>query len=462
MSLASFSNAAIDTALQFTALVEATSENDRICLGQCLTLADGMNDDEEDEDSANEMTGDEKEQDSCTKRKVPFEPTLEDFRRFQEGWNECTSTQVFEYGPGFEDFKIKIDYEDIHYNGSLSELLKEYSWTASDQKEVVQCLWTKAPSSGYGDMKEMETKFDTSVRNAKELLWEKGVTAEKIMIQKISELWSDHMSPKDVRVEPYKMNIYGPGGHFQEHRDTPEKDLVGTFLVGLGDTSDSCLTVDKVHHWRSKAGSWCAFYPDVGHKIDMINSGYRATLAFKVFSDKPEAIPNNYNVRRIVDEMLSQWERPYGFILHHKYSLADVTLKGCDCTLQSLLSVVPGTRLRLVPVVVKYKANKPYEEKTESYTGVYPILAETVLHCENGKKAVRLDVLDPDIQALCGSDTPFFEMEQILKWKHEETSAVAYTGNNSENGSVNSVYIAKALLVLDSTNKRAKTDQGSS
>ena len=40
------------------------------------------------------------------------------------------------------------------------------------------------------------------------------------------------MKPKNVRAEPYKINFYIKGsGHFTWHFDTPNENLVGTFLL---------------------------------------------------------------------------------------------------------------------------------------------------------------------------------------------------------------------------------------
>ena len=92
-----------------------------------------------------------------------------------------------------------------------------------------------------------------------------------------------------MRAVPYKLNIYGPGGHFSAHKDTPAADLVGSALIGLGDTSDEqagLLLETKPELWRADAGSWIMFYPDVVHEVKKVTSGYRATLAFKMVYTK--------------------------------------------------------------------------------------------------------------------------------------------------------------------------------
>lgn len=110
---------------------------------------------------------------------------------------------------------------------------------------------------------------------------------------RIQKLWKEHFVPGNVRAEPYKIHIYGPGGHFKSHRDTPEKDLVGTFLVGLGDTSSSSAGNFRIAEKTSRAErcSWVAFHPDVIHEVTKLVDGYRAVIAFKMFrvpDDEPE------------------------------------------------------------------------------------------------------------------------------------------------------------------------------
>ncbi|KDQ55549.1 hypothetical protein JAAARDRAFT_195404 [Jaapia argillacea MUCL 33604] len=61
------------------------------------------------------------------------------------------------------------------------------------------------------------------------------------------------------RVEPYKIHLYAPGGHFRPHRDTPSTNLVGTFLLGLGDSTHSrYLNVDGMK-LSAEGGTWYTF-----------------------------------------------------------------------------------------------------------------------------------------------------------------------------------------------------------
>jgi len=87
-------------------------------------------------------------------------------------------------------------------------------------------------------MQSLETKVDSEVRNAREIL-ASNFQVKPEFLRQIQKLWSEHFLPRNVRAE-LPIRLYGPGGHFKSHRDsTPETNLVGTFLVGFSDTSST-------------------------------------------------------------------------------------------------------------------------------------------------------------------------------------------------------------------------------
>ena len=85
--------------------------------------------------------------------------------------------------------------------------------------------------AGYGDVAAQETKIDPEIRKAFEMKSSEFSCNDSIL-EVLAREWSKHFIPRKVRVESYKIHIYPPGGHFKTHRDTPEKDLVGTFVIG--------------------------------------------------------------------------------------------------------------------------------------------------------------------------------------------------------------------------------------
>ena len=71
----------------------------------------------------------------------------------------------------------------------------------------------------------------------------------------VERLWAEHFWPRAVRVEPYKLNVHGPGDRFAAHKNTPASGLMSTFLLGLGDTSDGKFMFSHKDTWdRVAAG----------------------------------------------------------------------------------------------------------------------------------------------------------------------------------------------------------------
>jgi hypothetical protein len=228
----------------------------------------------------------------------------------------------------------------LPYSGSLLEL----------PLSLLQSLWHSAPISPCGDATSQETGVDLNVRYAKELAAGRDFTVSQRLLDRLADLWHKHMMPKGVRVEAYKLNLYGEGGHFAPHKDTPAApNLVGTILVGLHDSadegaghqiwtskhravqgadeqvrvipapqngeacvqaaahssSDPSISADSTCSsassstsssnnsdagasvvWRSTPGSVICFYPDVTHAVLPVKRGMRATIEFNVFALK--------------------------------------------------------------------------------------------------------------------------------------------------------------------------------
>jgi hypothetical protein len=137
------------------------------------------------------------------------------------------------------------------------------------------------------------------VRNARELSADDDeFTVTEDVLRRVEQLWASRLEPQRVRAQAYKINIYGPGGRFLLHRDTPERALVGTFLLMLyGDDSRYALVchppfplhAGQACYWYGAHSGWCAFYPDVPHSVEPRESGphcggVRITLAFKIFA----------------------------------------------------------------------------------------------------------------------------------------------------------------------------------
>ncbi|TBU42391.1 hypothetical protein BD309DRAFT_991719 [Dichomitus squalens] len=323
-----------------------------------------------------------------------------------------------------------------------------------------------ADASGYGDVREQVTKVDHTVRRAREIP-ASDFEVEPALLERIAALWDEHFFPNSgVRVEPYKIHLYGPGDHFSVHRDTPQKDLVGTFLMGLGDTSyDGGLNVDGTRYGADE-GHWCAFYPDVPHSVKDVH-GYRATLAFKLFraSDTDEDTSTSSQVRQQVSQLVEALEAPFGILLQRKYCLGTTSFSGFDALLLSSLRALANVDVRHLPVVLgSYfewgshdKNDRDNDWEMSCTTAVYPFT--------KGHVDALLDYVEtghrPNNQAECGAPwldgvkhVPFFSLDlkqSLYTYKEEEEETCNYTGNEAQAWREDSVYLSYALLVLPRT-----------
>jgi hypothetical protein len=51
--------------------------------------------------------------------------------------------------------------------------------------------------------------------------------------------------------------------------------------------------------WSGSDNAWCAFYPDIPHRVNEVKSGYRAILNFKIFVKEPASQPWGENIKYV-------------------------------------------------------------------------------------------------------------------------------------------------------------------
>ncbi|KIM42955.1 hypothetical protein M413DRAFT_69792 [Hebeloma cylindrosporum] len=108
-----------------------------------------------------------------------------------------------------------------------------------------------------------------------------------------------------IKVELYKLNVYGPGSFFKPHVDTPRSEsMVGSLVVVLPTKheggsllfrhegqefsfdSANAMALDKN---GVPQAPFVAFYSDVEHEVSVVNSGYRVTLTYNLHLVKPNS-----------------------------------------------------------------------------------------------------------------------------------------------------------------------------
>ena len=95
-----------------------------------------------------------------------------------------------------------------------------------------------------------------------------------------------------VRADLVKLNIYGPGGFFKSHVDSPQGDAFGSLVVFLPNAFEGgVLNVEHESESREynfggkdccQCLNWVAFFNDCVHWITEVTAGYRLTLSYNL------------------------------------------------------------------------------------------------------------------------------------------------------------------------------------
>ncbi|KAG6915529.1 hypothetical protein DXG01_011026 [Tephrocybe rancida] len=369
---------------------------------------------------------------------------------------------AYRMGKFEKPFNLTITRARCEFTGSISP----DKYGSAPKLEV---LYDNAAISGYGDNQALENKVDPTVRDAREITSDE-FSVEPELLERISATWEAHFSAHArVRAAPYKIHVYGPGGHFKSHRDTPEKDLVGTFLIGIGDTiwgwdyldeyyerldqkkkTDGCFHIDG-RSLRAKIGTWVAFFPDVPHSISALPAkAYRAVIAFKVFRDGDEgqlASAHQLVLQSRAETVLHAIPRPFGILLDHVYHMDITHLNGYDTTLLEAVKQRPDSIVHMFPVRLWTDSKVYYDDENEE--------GEPLIY--NGRST---PTLEKEARAYVHlQKIPFFcrDFDRSAGVWHKEQEEINYRGNEADGNRETSVYLSYALLVLP---KDGRPDKG--
>ena len=246
--------------------------------------------------------------------------------------------------------------------------------------------------SAFGDLIAGETKVDTTVRDASEV-----VPAEDTVIAvgpdleralpSLTAAVRKHLFPgRDghIKLRLHKVAVYGPRGLFKRHVDTPRPGVLGTVVVessrGLvlhDPYTGATVSADLTHAHQTTA---FAFFSHVPHEVlpNPHMSGSRVSVVYDIVDGgseydgegadgpPPRAYPKVVRIGQVdkgalvawVDECLAPETRraPLNVMCSNTYSYAEVAaglLKGCDVDMRDLVlqRLPPGTAVEVRPVV---------------------------------------------------------------------------------------------------------------
>lgn len=364
-----------------------------------------------------------------------------------------------QYGGGFDDeedekldniYKLKDAlmgnyYSEFSIPDEFSIRLGEYSGTLNISQSDLKTLFDKAEDSPFGDVKNLETKIDKDVRDAKEIT---DIDIDPNLITRIQEEWEKSLFPSKVRVVPYKLNMYSSKGKFQEHLDTPDKDLVGTALISLWSGNvNSYLEISDVNKernttWRPDAPSCILFYSDCPHQVRKSwgeNDNIRATLAFKIYAESGNSSFTDFqieNAQRHLKPLLTQ--EKVGFILEHGYSLSTNALKGTDAVLIQALEKM-GHKCLIIPILHHFTLESYHQNDDHFSSSIYPLREE------------ELDYLlgKSELQDFPHKNYHFYIMnDKFYYWRNEHQDFCEWTGNESNPENQDSIYLSRAVILL--------------
>jgi hypothetical protein len=187
-----------------------------------------------------------------------------------------------------------------------------------------------------------------------------------------------------ITAELYKINSYGPGGMFKEHRDTPRgNDHRGTLVVALPTDFEGGEFIlrkegeEMKFDWSTSGRKdhprdlhWVYFHAHISHEILPVKTGHRLTVSYHIFgSHEIEYKPSlqiegpsksnlnlEFKLTTLFSSLISAYKNPrflpkgsrLAFGLDHEYGVAGVRkviflddyYKGKDAVLVSVLKAM--------------------------------------------------------------------------------------------------------------------------
>lgn len=370
----------------------------------------------------------------------------------------------------------------------------------------IDALTDMSRPSHFGDLRTNETVYDEQVRLAREIeadnlrlceLSTKGSSHKEISWQELPrfhELCATIESALHLNcyceLKFQKLNIYGEGGFFRPHVDTPiVPNMIGTAVINLPTVYTGGQFIVRhagtSHTWNfggdiisDKPQLPCvAFYGDCQHEVMRVESGHRVTLTFAILpvNKRKYATPSKKYIAggvtqteqaSTVDRIIKSaseygksaraQKKPLAVVLSHKYTNSETTdlsphgLKGVDKTIYDSLSKV--FRCTLKHVVVRHCLTRSTNENIGS--------EQTARVFSFEKEDLKMLATIPQPRSRdrhqCGtkedafsSQRPLYTFIDTVRGKmldHQYESESEWTGNEASPESIDTIYFSVALL----------------
>ena len=149
-----------------------------------------------------------------------------------------------------------------------------------------------------------------------------------------------------ISAHPYKLLLYGKGGHFKAHRDTEKLDaMFGTLIVALPSAHEGGrlfirhggqeIEVDFSREEHRHEFQHAAFFADCEHEVEPVRSGYRCCLVYNLRLDEGDPgllnLPLDTQAKSLVKPLHSLKQERRGeltaILLEHAYTEANFSLR---------------------------------------------------------------------------------------------------------------------------------------
>jgi hypothetical protein len=175
---------------------------------------------------------------------------------------------------------------------------------------------------------------------------------KKYLKEILTQIREDLGIESKISAHPYKLLIYGPGGHFRPHRDTEKLDaMFGTLLIALPSSHEGGLltirhggeevAVDFSDPRHTRAFQHVAFFADCEHGVEPVREGYRCCVVYNLRLDSGSPGRLNRSVEEQARTLVPLLQSlagdmaadPMAVLLDHGYTQANFSLanlKGRD------------------------------------------------------------------------------------------------------------------------------------
>lgn len=348
----------------------------------------------------------------------------------------------------------------------------------------------------YGDIRTQKTVVNSNVRTAFQCNSEhfefistkpakRCRSRGKVYVPGFLEGIKHHLNEKLFRDDqvknlvPYRLNVYGEGGFFKAHVDTPKDParMIGSLVVCLptkhtgGDLlvthQGEVYTIDFSRD--SKNIQWAAFFSDCKHEVKEVTSGYRVTITFNIMTELTEdnelinGIVRTYSkgiskmseveigpsqkwgFDKLYNKIQTMPENNIGVILSHEYPLSGLceeNLKGIDHEIYTKMKNTGNFECHLISAI--YDSQHYYYNDCDAATcddvnDVYLVKPVDWSYYRKNKTIPVADIMDNDYCFVL-----FDAMKNIISERERES---AYTGNETCQGEYCYVYFMSALLL---------------